>query len=215
MFPARPLALCACLQLLPNPVHQRQSEAVQRQQAVTAFTQRLQTEHELSRAKAALQQQARAAELAEETEQQAAAAKAAAAAVTQVPEPPPLPIKPRPKAKSAKAGSASGPSGPTAAALGGLERAVGAEEAAEQEPKRVDPKPWRQNMRRRPTPLASEPPAGEPLPVAPQPAATGGPPPQSLAPAAAGGGARMKDQDPVTQAALRVSGVGWAGASQW
>ena len=162
---------------------------------MAVFVQRLQAENQLSRTDKQRRQEQHQRALQEELAQQATAAKAAAEEVTHVPEPRPLPIKPKPKRKAEAAGSSGAVAG-----LAGLQQAKPAT-GKEQEEQPADAKPWRQNMRRKPTPLSSEQPAGAPGDIVQEPA-TGGPPPHSLAPATTS--ARMKDLDPVARAQLKA-----------
>ncbi|KAG2447275.1 hypothetical protein HYH02_007605 [Chlamydomonas schloesseri] len=185
--PAKGAVVKRDLNILPNPVASKQTEAIQRQQAVTNFVHRLQKEQDAVRAekdrRLQAEKEALAAQVAEATE----AAKAAAAQVTSVPEPKPPPIKKK------KPAAASG----TAAGLQGMQ-AIAAE--AEPEKKPVDPRPWRQNMKRRPTQISGDAPTGAPPDVGPIPM-TSAPPPRSVSPSAAA--AKMRTLDPVARMQLK------------
>ncbi len=81
----------------------------------------------------------------------------------------------------------------------GLVQAMAAE--AEPEKKPVDPRPWRQNMKRRPTQISGDAPTGAPPDVGPIPM-TSAPPPRSISPSAAA--AKMRTLDPVARMQLKV-----------
>ncbi|GIL86182.1 hypothetical protein Vretifemale_14565, partial [Volvox reticuliferus] len=176
--------------ILPNPVAQKQTEAMQRQAAVTAFVKRLQREQDLLRAekerRLKAEQDALAAQLDEETRE----ARAAAADVARVPEVQPVPVR---RKKSAQ------PSSGINAALKDMQATVTGQDAPEK--KVIDPRPWRHNMRKHKNqPVSGEAPVGAPREV-PAKAATGAPPPRNVSPGAAG--ARAKTLDPVARSQLK------------
>ncbi|KAG2491840.1 hypothetical protein HYH03_009796 [Edaphochlamys debaryana] len=174
------------LNLLPNPVLKTRAETMQRQVAAAQFAHRLHEQHEAARAERERRQQAEQQSMAAQMAADAEAARAAAAHVSHVSNPRPVPIKK--KAPAPTAGSASGLHGIQALAA----------EAAERKP--VDPRPWRQNMRRHSTPLGGDAPVGVPPDVGPR-AATDAPPPRNVSPGAAA--ARMRTLDPVARVQLK------------
>ncbi|GLC67393.1 hypothetical protein PLESTF_000551400 [Pleodorina starrii] len=186
--PAKGAVVKRDLNILPNPVAQKQTEAIQRQAAVSAFVKRLQREQDVLRTekdrRLKAEQDALAAQLNEETRE----ARAAAAEVTRVPEAPPVPARRKKPAP---------PSIGVNAALKDMQAA--AQDVPEKKP--IDAKPWRHNMRRQKNPpVAGEAPIGAPQEV-PAKAASGAPPPRNVSPGAAA--ARAKTLDPVARTQLK------------